>query len=282
MLQIPLLKGRYFTEQDSKGSIPVAIINESLAQRYFPGKDPVGKTLNIGLWEFEDIERREIVGVVANARQNVVRPPLPAVYYPYSQLPAVFRFGYGGEHLFATFLVRSAIDPSNFKIVMKQAALGVARDIMVEEAQTVADLRSRSTRYPRFYTWLLATFAGTALVLASVGLFGVVSYSVTQRTHEVGIRMALGAQAGHVLQLILRSGFLMTSIGMILGLGSTLGLARFLQAWIFEAGMSEVKPTEPAVLLAVSLFFAFVSFLASYIPARRATKLDPMVTLRHE
>ena len=120
------------------------------------------------------------------------------------------------------------------------------------------------------------------MVLASVGLYGVVSYAVTQRTHEVGIRMALGAQAGHVLRLILRSGILMISIGMVIGLGSALGLAPFLQTWISESGMREVKATEPTVLVAVSLFFAFVALLAGCIPARRAMKVDPMVALRYE
>jgi putative ABC transport system permease protein len=282
VLEIPVLKGRVFTDRDSIGSPPIAIISQSIAQRYFPGQDPIGKKINIGNWESDDFERRQVVGVVADTRWSVNRPQHSAVYYPYSQLPAQFRWRYGDEQLSVTFLVRSATNPAKLVRVMERAVPEVARDVVISLTHTVDYTRWFASQRSRFFTWLLTAFAGTALTLAAVGVFGVMSYTVTRRRHEMGIRMALGAHSRDVLRLILRNGLLMTSIGLVIGLGSALALSRFLESRLGELGAREVKPTDPATLAAVSLFLVLVALLASYIPARRATKVEPMVALRDE
>jgi predicted permease len=282
MLEIPVLKGRVFTEGDSSGSPPIAIISQSIAQRFFPGQDPIGKMINIGIWESDDFERRQVVGVVADVRWNVNRPDHCAVYYPYSQLPAQFHWQYAGEQLSVTFLVRSVTDPETLVRVMDRAVPEVARDVVISPAETVDYTRWFQSQRSRFFTWLLAAFAGTALALAAVGVFGVMSYAVTRRTHEMGIRMALGARPRDVLRLTLRNGLLMTSIGLAIGLGSSLALARFLENRLSDFGLTEVKPTDPSTLAAVSLILAVVALLACYLPARKAIRVNPMVTLRHE
>jgi putative ABC transport system permease protein len=201
------------------------------------------------------------------------------VYYPYPQLSTKFRFGYGDEHLYATFLVRTAGDPATLGPVMKRAALDVAKDITVSEAQTIEDIRSQTALRSKFDTWLLVAFAATAVALAAVGAFGVTSYSTEQRTHEIGVRIALGADYCDVLWLVLKRGLLMTSIGLLIGLVSSLWLARFL---VSEFSLNEVESSDLATLAAVCLLLALVALLACYIPARRAARMNPLTSLRHE
>jgi putative ABC transport system permease protein len=283
MLEIPVFKGRVFTDRDSGSSPPIAIISQSVAQRFFPGQDPIGKIINIGIWESDDFERRQVVGVVADIRWHVNGRTLSAVYYPYSQLPAQFHWLYGvNERLLVKFLVRSAADPAALVRAMDRVVPEVARDVLISAAETVDNTRRSTLKMSRYFTWLLVAFAGTALALAAVGVFGVMSYEVARRTHEMGIRMALGANPGDVLRLILRNGILMTSVGLAIGLGSSLALARFLESRLGELGATEVKPTDPATLAVVSLFLALVALLACYIPARRAARMDPTTSLRYE
>jgi putative ABC transport system permease protein len=282
ILEIPVLKGRVFTDWDSSNSPPVAVISQSVAGRFFPGQDPIGKIINIGIWESDDFERRQVVGVVADVRWSVNRDTHSAVYYPYSQLPAQFHWLYGDERLSLMFLARSAANPAALPRIMDRLVPEVTRDVVISTTETVDGTRRSASRSSRFFTWLLATFAGTALLLAAVGIFGVMSYEVAGRTHEIGIRMALGANPGDVLRLILRNGILMTSVGLAIGLGSSLALARFLESRLGELGATEVKPTDPATLAVVSLFLALVALLACYIPARRAARMDPTTSLRYE
>jgi predicted permease len=282
MLEIPVLKGRDFSDRDSGSTPPIAIISQSLAQRFFPGQDPIGKTINIGIWENDDFERRQVVGVVADIRWHVNDRTRSAVYHPYAQLPAQFRWLYGDERLQVTFLVLSAADPAALVRAMDRVVPAVARDVVISAAETVDNTRRFTSRMSRFFTWLLVAFAGSALALAVVGVFGVMSYDVARRTHEMGIRMALGASPRDVLWLILRNGLLMTSIGLTIGLWSSLALARFLEGRLGELGATEVKPTDPATLAAVCLLLAFVASLACYIPARRAARMNPLASLRYE
>jgi putative ABC transport system permease protein len=281
-LEIQVLKGRPFTDRDSGSSPPIAIISQSVAQRFFPGQDPIGKMINIGIWETDEFERRQVVGVVADVRWTVNRPKSSAVYYPYSQLPAQFHWLRGDEWLAVTFLVRSTTDPSTLVQVMNRVVPEVARDVVTSNAETVGDTRWFRSQMMQFSTWLLVVFAGTALALAAVGVFGVMSYEVAGRTHEIGIRMALGAHSRDVLRLILRNGLLMTSIGVAIGLGSSLALARFLESRLGELRATEVKPTDPATLAAVCLLLSLVTLLACFIPARRAARMNPITSLRHE
>ena len=180
------------------------------------------------------------------------------------------------------FLARSAANPAALPRIMDRLVPEVTRDVVISTTETVDGTRRSASRSSRFFTWLLATFAGTALLLAAVGIFGVMSYEVAGRTHEIGIRMALGANPGDVLRLILRNGILMTSVGLAIGLGSSLALARFLESRLGELGATEVQPTDPATLAAVCLLLAFVALLACYIPARRAARMDPTTSLRYE
>jgi putative ABC transport system permease protein len=283
MLEIPVFKGRDFTDQDSGSSPPVAIISQSFAQRYFSGQDPIGKMIYIGTWESDDFERRQVVGVSADIRLFVNGATHSTVYYPYSQMPEKFPGVQGGnERLLVTFLVHSAADPAPLVRVIDRVVPEVARDVVISATETVDHTRWTASEDSRFFIWLLTSFAGTALALAAVGVFGVMSYEVARRTHEMGIRIALGAHSRDVLQLVLRSGIFMTSIGLLIGLGSSLALARFLESRMGELGVGEIKPTDPSTLAVVCLVLALVALLASYIPARRATKVVPMAVLRHE
>ncbi len=220
MLGIPVLKGRVFTDQDCGGSPPIAIISQSAAQRFFPGQDPIGKMIYLGIWESDEFERRQVVGVVADVRWTVNEPTHSALYYPYPQLPAKFHWRSAEEQLLLTFLVRSATDPAPLVRVMARVVPEVARDVLISAAETVDHTRWSKSQDSRFITWLFVAFAGTALALAAVGVFGVMSYDVTRRTHEIGIRMAIGAHPGDVLRLILRTGIRMTLIGLAIGLAA--------------------------------------------------------------
>jgi len=283
MLEIPVLKGRDFSDVESSSSPPIAIISQSVARRFFPGQDPIGKMINIGVEDSNDFERRQVVGVVADVRWYPGNPWESAVYYPYSQMPPQFQFAsVAGERLWITFLLRSKANPASLVRVMERIASEVARDSLIRASETVADSRWRISATSRFYTSLLVAFAGIALVLAAVGVFGVMSYEVARRTHDIGIRMAVGARPRDVLLLVLRNGLVMTSIGLAIGLGGSLALARFLQSRLIELNANEVKSTDPPTLAAVCLVLALAALLACYIPARRAARMNPLTSLRYE
>jgi putative ABC transport system permease protein len=277
MLEIPVVRGRAFTEWDGVNAPNVAVISEGVAQRYFPNEDAVGKLVTLGRWQFDEFDRREIVGVVADVRQVPHREPFASVYLPHSQLPRLFHGAGGREYYMVTFVVRTAGDPASLDPAMRELVSEVASDIPVLGVETIEDIRSDSTRWSRFYTWLLTTFAGLAVVLAAVGVFGVISYSVTRRTHEIGIRMALGADRHDVLRLVMRQALVMTSMGLVIGLGGAYGLTRFL-----ESQLHEVEPTDPVTFAVVAVILAAVALLASLLPARRATRVNPIQALHHE
>jgi putative ABC transport system permease protein len=278
-LQVPLLKGRGFTERDNGSSPPVALVNEAFVRRYFPSADPIGKVLRTNSWPLpEEDPRRQIVGVVGDVRQVVFREPAPAIYVPYTQLR--FRFG-GAEEMERTniaFVIRTAIEPASLVPAMRRIALDVAREALVD-FQTTDKIREQSVqgRGMKFYAWLLGIFAGIAVLLTAVGVFGVTSYSVTRRTHEIGIRMALGARSSDVVRMVLKQGLISSFLGVGIGLAAAFGLTRFLASLLYD-----VKPTDPVTFVAVSLMLIAVGLLACYIPARRAVKIDPMAALRYE
>jgi len=180
------------------------------------------------------------------------------------------------------FLVRSVTDPASLARSMERAVSEVAKDVLIFLTWTANYTRWRASQDTRLLSWLISVFAGVALLLAAVGVFGVMSYMVSRRTHEIGIRMALGAHSGDVLRLILRTGIGLTVIGLAIGLASGLGIVRFLQRRIPELAMYEVEPTDPPTLVAVCLILALVALLACYIPARRAARMNPLTSLRHE
>jgi putative ABC transport system permease protein len=263
---IPLIRGRFFSERDSAKAPRAAIINEKLAREYFPGQDPVGKRINIDsgpqAW-------REIVGVVADVKQYGLSGEAPdQMYEPFDQQPYPFM---------AIVLRTGQASPMASAGSVRTAIASVDPDLPVDGVQSLGNLVENSISSQRFTMYLLVVFSSVALFLCSIGLYGVMAYAVTQRTGEIGIRMALGAQTGNVLRLILARGGLLISIGAVLGLGGALLLSRLTASLLFG-----ISPTDPLTFAAVVVVLGAVAAPACLIPARRATKVDPIVALRAE
>jgi putative ABC transport system permease protein len=271
-LSIPLLSGREFTESDTSTSNNVAIINESFARRFFEGESPIGKRLSLD----EDAKGqpiwREIVGVVSDVKQDGLASELqPAIFAPYAQTSKLFFLR------FMTFVIRTADEPTNMAAIVQREIQKVDANLPAYDVKTMRQVISDSVSDPRFNALLLAVFAGLALVLAAVGIYGVISYSVTQRTHELGIRMALGAEPRDIMRLVVGQGISMALAGIVIGVGLALAVTRVIASFLFG-----VSATDPATFVVVSLILAGVALGASFVPARRATKVDPMVALRYE
>jgi len=270
-LGIPLLKGRDFNELDTPDSPGALIISETLARSLWPNQDALGKRINIGLsgetW-------REVIGVVGDVRQREVgAPPALALYQPFQQVPESFQLLLREM----TFVVRAAAEPQSFVAGLRSELQAVDRELPLHNVATMEQVVAKKGADPRFYTLLLGSFSALALILAAAGIYSVISYSVTQRTHEIGIRLALGAQAGDVLRLVVKQGMALTLAGLAIGLGGAFALTRVLSDFLYQ-----VSVTDPATFTLLSLLLAAVAFLACYLPARRATKVDPLVALRHE
>ena len=264
---VKLLRGRYFTNYDRRSAPGVGIISQALARRYWPNDDPVGKRIHVD-WGGGGFEA-EIVGVVGDTRDMALAvPPMPQLYLSYLQ------FENYGE---MTLAVRTSSDPLDLAHAIERQVWTVDKDQPVADVMTLEGVLFKSVAEPRFRTLLLGIFAGLALSLAAVGIYGVMSYTVAQRTHEIGIRMALGAQRNTVLKLVIGNGLRLALIGVGTGILSALALTRFLASLLYG-----VKPTDPLTFAVVSLILTAIALLASYIPARRATKVDPMVALRYE
>jgi putative ABC transport system permease protein len=268
-MQIPLLQGREFREQDGDDSTPVVIINEALARGFFPGENPIGKHIRPGISTDERPSRmREIVGVVGNVKHRDLGSEwTPEAYMPFAQLP----FGN------MTIVARAANDPYGLAKPIAETVLSVDKAVPSYHSQTVQDYLNGTIAIPRFNTYLLGMFAGLALVLTAVGLYGVISYSVAQRTHEIGIRMALGGQPGDVLRLVVGQGLRLGIVGVGLGLAAALFFTRFVSRLLFG-----ITPADPISYAGVVFLLLSVVLLACYIPARRAMRVDPMVALRYE
>ena len=263
---IPLLKGRHFTERDVQGGVPVVIVNEALAQTVFPGEDPLGKFIsNYG----PKSETLQIVGVIGSIRHRALDvAPRPELYQPLGQAtwPRMF------------FTVRTvAPNPLALVPAVQTAVSQIDRNIALGGVRTMADLIARSLAQRKFTMLLLAIFAGLAVALAAIGLYGVMSYTVTQRTREIGIRMALGAQRADVLQLVIRQGMIVTAAGVLIGLAASLGLTRLIANLLYG-----VAATDALTFAALSLLLLVVALLACWLPARRASGVDPMIALRTE
>jgi len=264
-LGIPLLRGRDFTGQDTGATPGVVLINQAMVRSYWADEDPLGKQITMDGKSFFSI-----VGVVGNVHQlGQVSETSPEFYLSYLQDPV--------DWPYRTLTVRTAGDPLKLVNLVKQAVWSVNRDQRVSNIRTMEQVLAESVAQPRIFTLLLGVFAALALALASVGIYGVVSYSVSQRTHEVGVRLALGAEQFDVLRLVIGQGMLLTGIGLGIGLAGAMALTRFLSSFLYG-----VRPTDPITFAAVALVLAVVALLAAYIPARRAMKVDPMVALRYE
>ena len=263
---IPVIRGRDFTDQDKADSKKVVVISEKTAQHYWPGQDPIGKRLKTGATT-SHAPWREVIGVVKDVRQNdFIAQPKMQMYFDYRQLkdPAA-----------NALVVRTSVEPMSLATSVRDAIWAVDKDQPVADTDTMDHIVSEAITRQRFSMLLLGSFATLALGLAAVGIYGVMSYSVAQRTHEIGIRMALGARRTDVLQMTVKQGLRLVGIGMLVGL-----VAAFLLTRVMASLLYGISATDPITFLGISLVLLAVAILASYVPALRATKVDPIVALR--
>ncbi|HZH90557.1 MAG TPA: ABC transporter permease [Pyrinomonadaceae bacterium] len=263
---IPVLSGRTFTEPEAKEDRRTIVINESMARQHFPGENPIGKYIRVQM--MPDPQPMEIIGVVADAKYKTLEgPPYPMVYWAHPQL----------VYNEMTYVMRTSGDPVTLAAAARREIHIIDKDQPVADVRTMQSWIDELTARSRFGTLLLTIFAALALVLAAIGIYGVMSYSVTQRTHELGIRIALGAQTRDVLKLILGRGFALTLVGVALGLAASFALTRVMSSLLFG-----VSATDPVTFGGLSFLLIAVALTACYIPTRRAMKVDPMVALRNE
>jgi putative ABC transport system permease protein len=275
---IPLREGRSFTESDAFETPRVVILSESLAKQCFPNESPLGKRIYSGRLNPGQAARidpntphspwTEIVGVVADVKSQSLDPQVESnIYVPYWQWPMQT----------PTLVVRTTGDSTNIATALYSEVKAVNKNLPVPKVQTMNDRLSDVVAQPRFQTLLLTLFGLVALALVSAGIYGVISYSVAQRTQEIGVRLALGAQGKDVLSMIVKQGMTLALIGLLIGLLASLALTQLMRSLLFS-----VSPTDPVTFIVIPLLLALIALLSCYIPARRATKVDPSVALRHE
>jgi predicted permease len=279
-LGIPLRRGRWFDERDSGTGRWALVINEAMAKKYWPNENPLGATVTIGKGmgapEFDD-RPRELVGVVGDVRESGVdRDPPPVMYIPIGQEPNGL-VALGNRVLPSSWAVRAMGDPAALGRAVQQEVLRVDPDLPVAKVMPMDRVIAKSIGRANFSMTLLGIFGGVALLLAAIGIYGVMSYTVEQRTHELGIRIALGAATPQLLRLVVGQGLVLAGIGVTIGLGASFGVTRVMSSLLYG-----VKATDPATFAAVAVVLSAVAALACYIPARRATRVDPIVALRHE
>ena len=270
VLGIPLVNGRDFTDRDSLESPRVAVINESLARSYFGNENPIGKRLKLDLWLLfgSETPMREIVGVVGDVTHaGISGAARPLVYIPFAQRP--FNISY--------VVVKTDSDPASFVPAIRAAVRSVDPDQPIYDVRTLEDRIGMSVAQERFNALLLAMFSGLALLLAAIGLYGVLSYSVAQRTHEMGVRLALGADPRDVLGRVMREGATLIAAGLLIGVAGATALTGLVEGLLFG-----VSPLDPRIHLTVAVVLMLVAMAACWIPARRAARVDPLVALRYE
>ncbi len=260
--RIPLLRGREFTERDGAADPKVIMVNEAAARRYWPNQNPIGKHILLGRMP----QPIGIVGVLADVRNiNLAADTQPEIYLPYAQLPTSSM----------NLVVRTAGDPHNLVNAIQAQVFEADRDQPVTAVRTMDEILEDGAAQPRFTTSLLGGLSLTALILAIVGIYGVIGYSVAERTQEMGIRLALGAARGNIFRLVLRQGLALASVGIVIGLAGALALTRLMESLLYHVSVSD-----PLTFGGGAVLFLLVALLASYVPARRATKVDPVVALR--
>ncbi len=266
-LGIPLVKGRYFTDHDNPASAPVAIVSEGFARRFFPGQQAVGKRITQSGPELGN-QRMEIVGVVGNVKYlGLAVDTDPAYYLPFAQ-------AYGPRMFLA---LRASGDAAGLAASLRREIQSIDHGVTLAQIGTMDHALNMSVSQPRFNTMLLALFAGVAMSLAAVGIYGLLAYSVAQRTHEIGVRMALGAAQMDVVSIVVRQGVSLAAIGIALGLGGAFALTRLLKTMLFGIGA-----TDPLTFAAAALGMVLVALLATFVPALRATRVSPVVAMRCE
>jgi putative ABC transport system permease protein len=279
VFRIPLLRGRAFTERDEAGSDRVVVINEAMAKQFWPKGDALGARITIGHGlgpEFEE-PPRQVVGIVGNARDaGLNNDPQPMMFLPVPQI------------VDGITVLENRVIPVNWVIRTKVAPLSLSADLQrelriatgglpVAHVRTMEQVVGESTAQSDFSTTLLSVFAGVALLLAAIGIYGLMAYSVQQRTQEIGIRMALGASPENVRKMVVRQGMMLAGVGVMIGVAAALGLMRFMAGLIYG-----VKTWDPVVFVSVTVLLSAVSWFATFVPARRASQVDPMVSLRYE
>jgi putative ABC transport system permease protein len=280
-MRIPVKQGREFNRFDNEQSIPVAVINETMARRYWLGKDPIGKRIKLGPSNY--LPWITIVGIVGDSMQYAQEgKTLPALYLPllqssrrgtdYKLSEAILR-----EVDYVGLVVRTTLRPEDLKNAAQAQVRSLDPDQPALRVATMEELLTKAVELPRFNMLLFGVFAGVALLLSVVGIYGLMAYLVTQRTHEIGIRIALGAQKSDVLWLAMSHGMKLIGLGMVIGLAAALALTRLIQNWLFG-----ISATDPLTFAGIVALLAGVALLACYLPARRAMKVDPLVALRHE
>ncbi|MBZ5679125.1 MAG: ABC transporter permease [Acidobacteriia bacterium] len=276
---IPLRLGRPFSDHDTPTTEPVVIVSESLARKHWPGQDPIGKRLKVSSdANDKGLPWLSVVGVAGNVRsEGQYAPFVPELYVPYTQGPWLL----WPRHI----MVRTASSPTAIVPTIRREVAALDEDVPVSDVSTMKEIVAGPVRQGQTVMWLLGSFATLALVLAAVGIYSVISYAVTQRTHELGIRMALGADRRTVVNLVVKQGLVLATVGVAIGLAGAWGMAHFVSRLPFEARLLllfDVQPTDPLTFVAVPAILAMVALLASYFPGRRAAKVDPIVALRYE
>jgi putative ABC transport system permease protein len=265
-MEISIVRGRGFTEQDKAGATPVVIVNETLARKHWPGQDPLGKRIRF-YGPLEKAPWMEVVGVIKDVKHELNIPIEPEYYLPHAQ-----------DAWNAMVLVaRTSVEPASLAGALRQQVWAIDKDQPVFDVKTMYEVRSMSVALYSFSSVMLGIFAGVALVLAAVGIYGVMAFVVTQRTQEIGIRMALGARTADVLKLVVKHGMKLALIGIVIGLAGSWALTRFIEKLLVG-----VQPTDLLTFSLVSAGLLLAAFVACYLPARRATKVDPLVALRYE
>jgi putative ABC transport system permease protein len=264
---ITLLAGRDFNDSDAKDSQDVTIIDERLARQYWPNQSPIGKRVRFG--PVEDNEPwHTIVGVVSAVRhQRMQEETDPSVYMPHQKLPTAGM----------TLVARTSSNPHELIGAVRREVAQIDPDLPVSQVATMEEVVAKSIWQPRLYAMLFAVFAGGALLLALIGIYGVMAFLVQTRTHEIGIRMALGASARDVFKLIVGRGMKLTAVGVVIGVGGAIALTRLMHSLLFNT-----SATDPFIFVLLSAVLSLAAFFACYLPARRAAKVDPLVALHYE
>jgi putative ABC transport system permease protein len=276
--EIPLLRGRAFTVQDDSAAPGVVIINQAMARRYWPNGDPLKDRIRIGAGGPAFAEPpRQIVGLVGDTRDaGISRDPFPTMYVPIAQMPDA-QTALNSRVAPLWWIVRSRVNPYTLRAPMEAALRDASGGMPVAHVRTMAEVAVRNTARQRFNMLFLTIFGAAGLLMAAIGVYGVMSYTVQQRTQELGVRMALGAQASNLRNMVIGQGMILAVFGVVLGIGGAFWLTRFLASFLFG-----VKAWDPIAFIITPLLLGAVALLAVWIPATRATRVDPMTALRLE
>ncbi len=278
-LEIPLRRGRLFGERDTADSPRVVVINETFARKHWPRGDALGQQIEIGKGMGPDFAEpaREIVGIVGDVKEAGLGEPAPEVMYiPLSQVKDSF-IALNNTLIPTAWVVKTSVSPLTLSSAIRQEVLAVDSQLAVARERSLEQVFAEATGRQTFNATLLGVFAGVALVLAALGIYGALSYSVEHRSQEIGIRMALGADGGDLRRMVMRQGMALAGLGILIGLAGAIALSRLIATLLFG-----VHANDPASFAAIALLLAAVAFLATWLPARRATRVDPLAALRRE